>query len=113
MKRSILVGVLTESDGNASHAIAIHGGFVYDANEVVALPLCKKDLDYGCSTECISIEFVNFRRAMIFSFNGIKQEKTNQTTLRKLPEENSACGNTRNVAAVEKRRAKRRKKGNA
>jgi hypothetical protein len=30
--------------------VVIHGGYVYDANEVVAIPLCKQSLDYCCST---------------------------------------------------------------
>ncbi len=40
--RHLLVGVMFASDGNSSHAISIHGGFVYDANEVVVLPLCQE-----------------------------------------------------------------------
>jgi hypothetical protein len=34
----IFVGVLLASDGNSNHAITIHGGFVYNANERVAIP---------------------------------------------------------------------------
>ncbi len=47
---TILLGVLNESNGNAPHAVAIHGGYVYNANEVVAIPLCKQSLDHCCST---------------------------------------------------------------
>ena len=108
MERSILVGVLTESDGNASHAIAIHGGFVYDANESFALPLCKEALDYCCSTQEIRNEFLHFQKGMIFSYTGTKQEKVNQMTLGKLPQMSCSFLNTSNIAAAEKRRAKRR-----
>ena len=41
-KRTVFVGVLFSSDGNSSHAVTIHGGFIYDANEMVALPLCQE-----------------------------------------------------------------------
>ena len=33
----IVLVVLVESDGNSSHAVCIHGGFVYDANEGTAI----------------------------------------------------------------------------
>ena len=35
-KELIVVGVLLESDGNASHAVSIHAGWIYDANETTA-----------------------------------------------------------------------------
>ncbi len=41
MKDTILLGVLNKFDGNGSHAVTIHGGYVYDANEVAVIPLCK------------------------------------------------------------------------
>ena len=59
--RHILVGVLLASDGNCSHAVSIHGGNVYDANEVVALPLCQEALDYCTSTAEVNSSFVRFR----------------------------------------------------
>ena len=60
MKDTIVLGVLNKSDGNCSHAVTIHGGYVYDANEEVAIPLCKEALDYCCSTSTVKNEFVNF-----------------------------------------------------
>ncbi len=60
MQGTILLGVLNESNGNASHAVAIHGGYVYNANEVVAIPLCKQSLDHCCSTLTVKNEFVSF-----------------------------------------------------
>ncbi len=60
MQGTILFGVLNESNGNASHAVAIHSGYVYNANEVVAIPLCKQSLDYCCSTLTAKNEFVSF-----------------------------------------------------
>jgi hypothetical protein len=38
-ERTLLLGVINASDGNCSHAVTVHGGFVYDANELVAIPL--------------------------------------------------------------------------
>ena len=45
-----MVGVLIASDGSCSHAVTIHGNFVFDANETVVLPLFKEALDYCTST---------------------------------------------------------------
>lgn len=55
METTILWGVLNKSDGNASHAVAIHGGFMFYANEVVALPLCQDALDNCCSTNAVVV----------------------------------------------------------
>ena len=60
------MGVLNESDGNGSHAVTIHGGYVYDANEVVGIPLCKEALDYCCSVTMVKNEFVSFRKVTLF-----------------------------------------------
>ena len=51
----IVVGVLSESDGNASHAVSIHAGWIYDANETTALPLCREGMNYCCSTDRKSV----------------------------------------------------------
>ena len=59
------VGVLFALDGNSSHAVTIHGGLIYDANEVVALPLCREALDYCTSTETHKSTFVEFRRGYL------------------------------------------------
>jgi hypothetical protein len=77
MQGTILLGVLNESDGNASHAVAIHGGYVYDANEAVAIPLCKE----SCSTSRVKNEFVSFRKATLFFFEGKDEEKKRQMTV--------------------------------
>jgi hypothetical protein len=60
MQGTILLVVLYESNGNVSHAVAIHGGYEYNANEVVAIPLSKQSLDYCCSTSTVKNEFVSF-----------------------------------------------------
>jgi len=70
MKDTMVLAVLNESDGNGSHAVTIHSGFVYDANEVVAIPLCKEALDYCCSTSTVKNEFVSFRKATLFFYDG-------------------------------------------
>jgi hypothetical protein len=67
MKDSILSGALNESIGNGSNAVSIHGGYhVHDANEVVAIPLCKEVLDYCCSTTMVKNEFGSFCKVTTF-----------------------------------------------
>ena len=80
-ERQILVGVMLASDGNCSHAVSIHGGFVYDANEVVALPLCQESLDYCTSTEESKTSFVRFRRGYFLRYKGTKKMKVDRMTL--------------------------------
>ena len=58
MKNTMVLAVLNKSNGNGSHAVTIHYGSVYDANEVVAIPLCKEALDYCCSTSTVAEELV-------------------------------------------------------
>jgi hypothetical protein len=81
MKNTIVLGVLNESDGNGSHAVTIHGGYVYDANEEVAIPLCKEALDYCCSTSTVKNKFVSFRKATLFFYEGTDVIKKTQLTL--------------------------------
>ena len=66
----VAVLVLKASDGNCSHAVTTHGGFLYDANEEAAIPFCKDALDYCCSTEEIHSEFIGFARGWIFEYRG-------------------------------------------
>jgi hypothetical protein len=61
-----LGGLRKASDGNCSHAVTAHGGFVYDANELVAIPLCQEALDYCTSTQTEKSSFANFRRIALF-----------------------------------------------
>ena len=44
----VAVVVLRALDGNCSHAVTIHGGYVYDTNEEIAIPLGSASLDYCC-----------------------------------------------------------------
>ena len=81
MKNTIALCVLNESDGNSSHAVTIHGGYVYDANEVIAIPLCKEALDYCCSTETTKNTFVSFRRITTFQYLGKQKERIQKMTL--------------------------------
>ena len=79
--KTILVAVLFASDGSSSHAVSIHGKYIYDANEVVALPLCKHALDYCTSTEMLRSTFVDFRRGYLFQYRGNKSKCIRQMTL--------------------------------
>jgi hypothetical protein len=78
MQGTILLGVLNESDGNASHAVAIHGGFVYNANEGVAIPLCKQSLDYCCSSSTVKNELVSFWKATLFFLREKVKKRNNR-----------------------------------
>ena len=80
--RNLLLGVLTASDGSCCHAVCIHGGFVYDANEVKALPLCEEALNYCTSTPLVKSEFVGFRRGYIFRYEGQRQQRIDKMTLK-------------------------------
>ena len=68
--RTIMLAVLTTSDGHRSHGVAIHGGLIYDANEATAIPLCKEGLDYCSSTPTKRCEFVEFHKGLLFQYNG-------------------------------------------
>jgi hypothetical protein len=79
-QRTILLAVLAASDGHRSHAVAIHGGFVYDANEEIALPLCQEALDYCTSTETRKSRFLHFHRALLFEYKGTKKSRITMMT---------------------------------
>jgi hypothetical protein len=64
-EQQILVGVLHASDGSCCHAVTIHGGFIYDANETIALPLCDEAMNYCTSTLLVKSDFVDFCRGYI------------------------------------------------
>jgi hypothetical protein len=69
----ISVGVLLAWDGNSNHAITIHGGFIYNANERVAIPLCQEALDYCTCTPTDKSLFVEFRRGFMLQYVGGKK----------------------------------------
>ena len=77
----IYVGVLAESDGNASHAVSIHAGWIYDANETTALPLCMEGLNYCCSTATVKNTFLTFQRLTCISYDGHNKHKRNAMRL--------------------------------
>jgi hypothetical protein len=77
----LLLGVLTASDGCCCHAVCIHGGYVYDANEAFALPLCDEALNYCTSTPLVQSTFVEFRRGYIFRYEGKRKQKLAKMTL--------------------------------
>lgn len=79
--RHLLLGVLSASDGSCCHAVCIHGGYVYDANEIFALPLCDEALNYCTSTALVKSEFVGFRRGYIFRYEGQRKQKLAKMTL--------------------------------
>ncbi len=80
-EQQILVGVLHASDGSCCHDVTIHGGFIYDANETIALPLCDEALNYCTSTLLVKSDFVDFRRGYILKYKGTKKSKLAKMTL--------------------------------
>ena len=70
-----VLGVLLASDDSCSHAVTIHDGYIYDANETVALPLCDEALDYCTSTATVESKFVAFKFGFRFYYNGTKMKK--------------------------------------
>ena len=78
---TILLGAICASDGSISHAVAIHGGFIYDANETLAIPLTQEALDYCSSTETVKSTFVEFWRGYTFAYNGKKPSRIEKMTL--------------------------------
>jgi hypothetical protein len=80
-EQQTLLGVLHASDGSCCHAVTIHGGFTYDANETIALPLCNDALNYCTSTSLVKSDFVNFGRGYILKYKGTKKSKIAKMTL--------------------------------
>ena len=79
----VFVGVLLASDGSCSHAVTIHGGYVFDANEKVAMILCDETLDYCTSTETVKTTFVRFKRGYLYRVHGKKKNRIARMTLMK------------------------------
>jgi len=72
---AVFVGVIVSSDGNASHAIAIHGNWIFYSNEMQAIPLCKEGLDYcTCDGDILSM-FIKFHRGLLLHYNGTTTER--------------------------------------
>ena len=69
----IFVGGILGSDGIANHAIAIHNNWIFDANESIAIPLCKSGLDYCVSTKDHTYEFVEFTSGFYYREQGKKK----------------------------------------
>lgn len=66
----VVLGVLQASDDSCSHAVTIHGDFIYDANETIALRLCDEALDYCTSSETVQSKFVAFKLGFRFFYEG-------------------------------------------
>jgi hypothetical protein len=79
--RTIFVGVLLASDGHCNHAVTIHGKWVYDANETIALPLMRETLDYCTTTETRKSTFRGFWRGVCFQYIGTKKERISRLTV--------------------------------
>ena len=82
-KNEVVLGVLLASDDSCSHAVTLHGNFIYDANEAVALPLCDEALDYCTSTATVKSTFVAFKFGYRFFYAGEKSKRQSRMTLYK------------------------------
>ena len=69
-ENELVLGVLFASDNSCSHAVTIHGNFIYDANEPVALPLTDEALDYCTSTKNVNTSFICFKFGFRFFYEG-------------------------------------------
>ena len=72
-ENELVLGVLFASDNSCSHAVSIHGNYIYDANEPVALPLTDEALDYCTSTETVKTSFICFKFGFRFFYEGQRQ----------------------------------------
>jgi len=70
----ILVGVIRDHEGNCTHGISIHNNWIYDANETIAIPLCRESLDY-CTMKADGTpgKFFFFKKAYLFYYAGKKR----------------------------------------
>jgi hypothetical protein len=76
-----LLGVLSASVGSCCHTVTIYGGYVYNANELIALPLCEEALNNSTSTALVKSKFVSFQCGYIFQYEGQQKEKLTKMTL--------------------------------
>lgn len=70
----LFVAIIKGSDNVANHAIGIYNGWIFDANEDVAIPLCQEGLNYCVSTEDERNEFVSFTSGFFFRQNSKKEQ---------------------------------------
>ena len=80
-ENELVLGVLFASDNSCSHAVTIHGNFIYDANEPVALPLTDEALDYCTSTENVKTSFICFKFGFRFFYEGTRAGKLSRMKL--------------------------------
>jgi hypothetical protein len=78
----VFIGVLLASDGSCSHAVTLHGNYVFDANEPVALRLCNDSLDYCTSTETVKSTFVEFKRGYVYRYCGKNEKRIARMTIK-------------------------------
>jgi hypothetical protein len=80
-ERTLFLGVLNASNGNCSHAVTVHGGYIFNANKLIAIPLCQKALDYCTSTQTEKSSFVKLPSNSAFYYKGQRQEKVRKMNL--------------------------------
>ena len=78
--RVIFVGMMICSDGVISHAVTLHDGYIYDAFETVAIPLCHEGLDYCTSNKSHKRQFLRFVKGIKFVYKGKEQQMEERMT---------------------------------
>ena len=73
LSTALAVVILKASDGTTSHAITVHDNVIFDSNERTAIPLCKDNLDYLCSTALRQATFKGIMAGYLYHEHGQKQ----------------------------------------
>jgi hypothetical protein len=74
----ILLAVLVGSDGSNSHSVCMHGRWIFDANETIAIPLSQKGLNYCTSNPERACRFRRFWKGWLFYYEGNQKSKVEQ-----------------------------------
>lgn len=82
LSSSLAVVVLMASDGAINHAVTVHDGLIFDANERYAIPLSQANLDLMCSTESRSAAYKCI--AYGYLFRDTRKQEPDGITLSKL-----------------------------
>jgi hypothetical protein len=71
---AVAIVILKASDGSTTHAITVHDKIIFDSNETEALPLCRENLDYICSTNTRQAHWVGIVTGYMFREQGNQRQ---------------------------------------
>lgn len=72
LKEKLAVVVLKASDGSTNHAVTVHDSMIFDSNEPTALPLCRENLDFLCSSSTQLAKCTGIMSGYIYQEQGNK-----------------------------------------